>query len=110
AEAVRRDRNLLGPDHGPAGIRAERGGPAAWRDDGRRPVLRLLRPHHRPQRCLLQVPQLRQQPRLQLATNLERENTVFSLSIFPTKLRASPEAMAVMPSPFSRRNAECQSH
>ena len=32
--------------------------------DGRRPLLRRLRPHHRPQRRLLQVPQLREQPGL----------------------------------------------
>ena len=35
---------------------------AALADDGRRPLLRRLRPHHHPQRLLLQVPQLRQQP------------------------------------------------
>ena len=36
------------------------------RDDGRRPPLRHLRPHHHPQRLLLQVPQLRQLAGVQL--------------------------------------------
>ena len=38
--------------------------------DGRRALLRRLRPHHRPQRRLLQVPQLRQQPRLLIGNGL----------------------------------------
>ena len=38
----------------------------ARRDDGRRPALRHLRPHHDPQRLLLQVPQLRELPGVQL--------------------------------------------
>ena len=52
---------------GHAGQRA-RCGPR--RPDGRRTLLRRLRPHHRPQRRLLQVPQLRQQPRLLVGNGL----------------------------------------
>ncbi|CAA9334211.1 MAG: Ribonucleotide reductase of class II (coenzyme B12-dependent), partial [uncultured Chloroflexia bacterium] len=36
----------------------------ARRTDGRRPVLRCLRAHNGPERRLLQVPQLREQPGL----------------------------------------------
>ena len=55
-------------------VRVDRGGQrderAPFRDDGRRAVLRRLRAHHGPQRRLLQVSELRQQPRLLVAHTL----------------------------------------